>query len=162
MGMRKYLTLRNFLILLITALILGGIIYYLTNREQEEVLVVPEPQTLSSEDELEKSLRFQIPEDAEKTELRNLRGDASKAIATRRVVNEVLEISILADLDEGSYQAYLVKGEQGSEDYSEIPAGELRLAKGGYLLEFESSEDLSAYDKIIVKDGDNVVFEGSF
>ena len=81
--------------------------------------------------------------------------------------------SVLADLpdpEEGKfYQGWLVRGEEGSDEYSIVSVGKLKLAKGGWSLDFSERNDYSDYAKVLVsleeKDDDvpeKVILEGGF
>ncbi len=92
-----------------------------------------------------------IPEDAEKTELKNVSGDEGMGIATR---SEIL--ADLPDLEKGeSYQVLLSDGSKT------ILLGNLRLAKGGYILEYDSSK-YPGFNQIVVMKGSKRILEGSF
>jgi len=62
-----------------------------------------------------------------------------------------------------------VRGRQGDENFAYISTGRLTLAKGGYMLEFESSRDYSEYSEVVVtleavddKKPEKHILEGSF
>ena len=136
---------------------LAGLIYYWRQPAQDEDLQVP--QTLSVEDEIEDMFNLQIPEDVDKAELSDKTGGDASAIATREFVNDKFTHTVLADLPDpeaGSYVAELAK------DDEIVITGTLRTAKGGYLLEFQSDQDLNDYKTVRVKLGEEVVLEGSF
>ena len=92
-----------------------------------------------------------VPADVEKTELKDVSGGEAFGIATRT--------EILADLPETAngnfYQAWLEK------DGKKILLGNLRIAKGGYLLEYSSAK-FPGYNKVIITSGDTNILEGSF
>jgi hypothetical protein len=105
--------------------------------------------------------------------LSDVSGGNSSGIATRKFENETFSLTILADLPDteqgGFYQGWLERGDEDSEDYSLIPAGKMKLAKGGWMLNFESSTDYSDYNQVIVSSesvSDNnleePILEGSF
>jgi hypothetical protein len=136
---------------------LAGLIYYWRKPPIEDELQVP--QTLSVEDEIEGMFNLQIPEDVDRAELSDKTGGDASGIATREQFNGKYTHTVLADLPDpqvGSYTAELVK------DDNVMTTGTLRTAKGGYLLEFQSEEDLSEYNTVRVKLGEEVVLEGSF
>lgn len=92
-----------------------------------------------------------IPDDAEKIELRNVSGEEGMGIATR---NEIL--ADLPNLQKGeSYQVLLGNGTKT------ILLGSMRQAKGGYLLEYDSSK-YPGYNQIVVVRGAKHILEGSF
>lgn len=161
---------RDIIIGVVVILILGiGIYFLLQNGNEEEVVIEPTPTPVSVED-VEDKFNVDIPDDAETAEMR---GEGTSALATRRIVGGLITLSILADLPDLNagerYQAWLTKGEEGSDDFSRISLGNLRIAKGGYMIDFNSSDDLDGYDHIQVSretnsdsTPDNVVLEGNF
>ena len=161
---------RDIVIGLVIVAMLVGVVYFRRQNESEELVI---PQTLSVEDEIEESFNIDIPEDVDKAELSDVGGGDATAIATRKFENGKYEHNILADLPEIEtsefYQGWLVKGEEGSDGYSVLSTGKLRIAKGGWMLNFESSNDYSDYGKVIVsreKVNDTTpethILEGSF
>ena len=151
-------------------LLLAGVVFF-RQKGQEENLVVP--QTLSVEDQIEKSFNIQIPEDVDKAELKDTTGAGSSAIATRKFENGKFEFSVLADLPDPAqgqfYQGWLIKGEEGSDDFSSVSAGKMRIAKGGWMIEYNSATDYSDHGKVVVSlektldsNIEEKVLEGSF
>ncbi len=144
---------------------LAGFIYFRSRREAPEELQVP--QTLSVEDQLEQAFGFDIPEDVDKAELKDVTGGNATGIATRKVDAGKFAHTVLADLPDPEsgtfYEGWLVK------DDNVISTGRLRVAKGGYLLEFQSATDYSEYNNVVItleKVADSVpekhILEGSF
>ena len=92
-----------------------------------------------------------IPSDAEKIELKDVSGGVGMGLATRT--------EILADLPElpsgQFYQGWLEK------DGKTVPLGNLKLAKGGWMLNYNSSI-YPGYNKVIVTVGEKHILEGSF
>lgn len=147
------MTRRDIVIGLIILVLLAGVIFYRQRKStsQEDLRV---PETLSSvQENIEKKFNLQIPEDVDKAELKDVSGAGSSAIATRKFENGKFTASILADLPDTSsgsfYQAWLVKSEEGKDD-SFISLGRVELAKGGWMLNFQGTEDLSDYSKVLV------------
>jgi len=162
---------KDIVIGLVLIVLLAGIIYIRQRSKPEEELVVPE--TLSSEETFEEKFNIQIPDDADKADLKEVEGSGGTGIATKEVDSGKFNHNVLVDLPdpEGGYfyEGWLVKGEEGEEDYSLISTGKLRLAKGGWMLDYSSSTDLSDYSKVIVslektfdKNIEKKVLEGSF
>lgn len=157
---------RDIVIALIIFALLGVFIYFRNQRiKEEESLKVP--QTLSVEDKIEEVFRFEIPEDVEKAELKDVSGIDVTGIATRKFEDGKFTHMVLADLPEAPagkfYQGWLVKGD------NVFTTGRMRIAKGGYLLEFESNIDYSDYKEVLVTEemtADNApekrILEGSF
>ena len=92
-----------------------------------------------------------IPQDQEKVELKNVSGGVGMGIATR---NEIL--ADLPTLPNGQfYQGWLEK------DGRTVLLGTLKMAKGGWILNYNSSV-YPGYNKVIVTAGGKHILEGSF
>ena len=92
-----------------------------------------------------------IPTDAEKIELKDVSGGSGMGIATR---NEIL--ADLPTLPNGQfYQGWLEK------DGKTVLLGTLELAKGGWILNYNSSV-YPGYNKVVVTVGEKHILEGSF
>jgi hypothetical protein len=98
-----------------------------------------------------KFANINIPEDAEKVELKDVTGGSAMGIATRT--------EILADLPEATsgikYWAWL---EDGSK---KVLLGALVEKKGGWIIEYNSSK-YPGYNKVVIKEGTKALLEGSF
>ena len=162
---------RDIVIGILILVIVAGVIYWRQRTSPSEEMRVPE--TLSLEDTLEEKFKIEIPEDVDKAELKDVSGGSASAIAIRKFENNKFTHSILADLPDpeaGSfYEGWLVRGEEGSDNFSSFSSGRMRLAKGGWMLEFESSTDYSDYNKVVVtsekvadKTPEKHILEGSF
>ena len=162
---------RDIVIALVVLIILAGVVYYRQRNQVQEELKVPE--TLSIEESLEDKLNIQIPDDADKADLKDATGGSSSGIFSRKSEEGTFTSSFIADLPQPEsgkyYEGWLVKGEEGSEDYSIVSAGRLSAAKGGYLLDFSSRTDYSEYNKIMVtlesksdRTPEETVLEGNF
>ena len=144
---------RDIVIGLLVLVLLGGVLYWRQrNRVSEEMKV---PETLSSiEEQIEDKFNLQIPEDVDKAEMKAVEGKSGTAIATRKFENGKFTHEVLADLPEAEagayYEGWLVKGEEGKEGYSLISTGQMRIAKGGWVLDFKSNTDYSDHNKVIV------------
>ena len=93
-----------------------------------------------------------IPADVERTELKDVSGGQSFGIATRT--------EILANLPEppaGTVYQGKLENDQGQF----VTLGTLHIAKGGYILEYNSS-NYSGYNKVLVVLGSQTILEGSF
>lgn len=157
---------RDIVIGIVIIALLGGFIYFRQKRvDEEEKLKVP--QTLSVEDRIEDAFKVEIPEDVDKTELKDAKGGDASAIATRKFENGLFTHTVLADLADPEagffYEGWLVKGDEV------ISTGKLSVAKGGYLLEFRSGRDYSDYSEVVItlekvadKNPEEHVLEGSF
>lgn len=143
------LKIRDIVIGLLVVALVGGFIYFrqnqTTDQEEPETRV---PETLSVEDEMEERFNMNIPEDVDRAELSDVAGGDARGLATRQFDDGRFTHSVLADLpdpEEGKfYEGWLVDGDNF------MSTGRMRIAKGGYLLEFESSEDLTSYNRVVV------------
>ena len=154
---------RDIVIGLVILLIIAAAIY-MVRRPKEIALEIPEE---TVEEMIEERLRVEIPEDVDKAELRDVMGTTSSGIATRKYETGLFTHEILVDLpdpDGGEfYEGWLVK--EGDVVYT----GKFRVAKGGYVLEYSNTKDLSDYNEVVVtleKKDDKLpethVLEGNF
>ena len=144
---------RDIVIGLTVFALLGAFIYFRQRRIQDDELLKL-PQTLSVEDKIEEAFMLDIPEDVDKAELKDVSEGNASGMATRKFEDGRFTHTVLADLpdpEEGSfYEGWLVRGEEGEDDFSLISTGKMKVAKGGYLLEFDSGNDFSDYSKVVV------------
>lgn len=166
---------RDIVIGVVVLLVLAGVIY-VRNRNANNDLKVPETQTQGSttEQKLEDKFKVQIPDDAPKAELKATDGGDASGIATHDYKDGTYKLTVLADLPEPAkgtfYQGWIVKGEEGKDDYNLISAGRLTTGKGGYMLEYQSKKDYTDHSKIVISEeksqgtkiGDTTVLEGDF
>ena len=142
---------------LIILAILAGLIYWFRTRGTETP-TLPEVTIEEREVDLENKFRVDIPDDIEKAELKAVAGKDGIGIATRD--------EILVDLPDPSagsfYQAWLEK------DGKVVSLGKLRVAKGGWLIEYNSA-NYSGYNKVVISEEkvfdsklETRVLEGSF
>lgn len=144
---------------LFVVLVILGIFFGVKKAKESKVKPLSIPTPVETQ-QLESKFNFVIPDDVEKINLQVAFGFEGQGVATRKFADGVFSHVIIADLPEpalGSYQAWLIK-----DDTNKISTGALKLAKGGYLLEFSSNIDYSDYKKIEVKLGDKIVMTGSF
>lgn len=114
-----------------------------------------EAPTPTPELKIEEKFNYEIPGDVNKIDLVDVSGGEARGVATRVYQNGRFEHVILAelpDLEEGEfYQGWLTtKGKEGEVGFSYVKTGRLRLAKGGYLLEFESTRDYTSFNQVWV------------
>lgn len=160
---------------LIVILVVVGLVLFLRG-DNEEVGQLGEGEEFLVGDvvsELSSQLGVSVPEDVERISLSDVSGGTGTGLATRKFDGGPFIHSVLAalpDLSSGTfYEGWLVRGEVGDEDYSVLSTGKLRQSKGGYLLEFSSSQDLSDHSQVVVTvesmdDGEpeTHILEGSF
>lgn len=144
---------------LFVVLVILGIVFGVKKARDSKVKPLNIPTSVETQ-ELESKFNLTIPDDVEKINLQVAFGFEGVGVATRKFANGVFSHIIIADLPEpasGSYQSWLIK-----DDNTKIPTGTLRLAKGGYLLDFTSNINYSDYKKVEVKLSDKIVMTGSF
>ena len=143
---------RDIVIGLVMLVLIAGVIYWRQRNQNSEELKVPE--TLSSEESFEQKFNLQIPDDVDKADLKDVSGGTSSGFATRKFENDLFTHSVLADLQDPEtgkfYEGWLLKGNEGEEGYSVVSSGRLTLAKGGWMLELRSQNNLSDYTKVLV------------
>ena len=144
---------------LFVILVILGIIFGIKKAKDSKVkpLNIPTPVVTQ---ELESRFKLAIPDNSERINLQAVPGFEGVGIATRKFANGVFSHIIVADLptpETGNYQAWLIR-----DSNTKVSTGALKLAKGGYLLEFNSNIDYSDYKKVEVKLENKVVLTGSF
>lgn len=101
-----------------------------------------------------------VPENADRANLGDVSGGQGMGEAIRTFENGKFSLTIIADLPEPKagefYRGFLVSGDK------QILLGTLSTAKGGFLLDFTSTQDLTSYNKVVVTLGQARVLEGSF
>lgn len=156
---------------IILVVLLGGA--YLLRRPSQP----PQAPSVSNEiEEVERDIsekfNVDIPEDVEKSALSDVTGGNSSAIATKQETDGQFVYTILADLpdlESGNYYGWFVPLEDGEFGYEGALVGTMRQAKGGWLLELESNENIGDNARVIVSTAksadntpENIVLEGSF
>lgn len=135
--------------LVILAVVAGAIVWIRRARTTPAPLPTP-----SIEEKIEKTFNFEIPEDVDRAELKDVSGGGGAGIATRDTV--------LADLPdpEGGYfyQAWTEK------DGKLISLGKMRLAKGGWIFEgsVAGQKVIVSKEKIFDSKIETKILEGSF
>jgi hypothetical protein len=141
---------KNIFTVFIIVVIVIAVALYLKNRKAAQVLAPSVSPSI--EEQIENKFKgITIPDDQEKIELKDVTGGVGMGIATR---NEIL--ADLPTLPSGQfYQGWLEK------DGKAVLLGTLRIAKGGWILNYNSSI-YPGYNKIIVTQGNTHILEGSF
>ena len=156
---------RDIVIGLIILALIVGIVYFIKRPKTSTVSTETPIETI--EQKMEDNFKLNIPEDVDKTELKDVSGGLGSGIAVRKYENGKFEHTVLADLPDPEngmfYGGWLVK------DGQTVLTGKMRVAKGGYLLNFTSDKDYSDYKEVVVtleKTDDQTpeehVLEGSF
>ena len=123
------------------------------DKDVDEQLIVP--QTLSIEDKIEEAFNIELPKDIDRAELRDVTGRSASAIAVREIKDDQFKYSVLADLPESpegqTYQSWIRRGgQEGDENYSLVSTGVMRIAKGGWMVNFSSPIDYFDHDRVII------------
>jgi len=135
---------RDIVIGLVILAVLAGAIYFI-RRPRQRLEELPTP---STEEKIKESFNLEIPEDVDKAQLKDVSGGSGSGMATRSFEGGKFKHMVLADLPDPAagtfYQGWLVK------DGDLFSTGKMRIAKGGWILEFESSVDYSDYNQVVV------------
>lgn len=160
---------------LILILVVIGLVFFLRGGEEKRVdfSQKEEPAIEDIVEELSTQLGVTIPQDVERTMLKDVSGGSASGLATRsmeggRFLSTVL--AALPDPAEGAfYEGWLVRGQEGEDGFSVVGTGKLNVSKGGYLSEFSSDQNLTGHSRVIVTlekidDGkpETHILEGSF
>lgn len=138
-----------FAFIALIAVSVGLLIFFSKNKKTPSKL--PEPTPTVEQQIKNKFNGLVIPDDADKIELKNVSGGEGIGIATK---NEIL--ADLPDLAKG--ENYSVFISNGSRTYF---LGNLRQAKGGYLLNYDLTK-FPGYNQIFVSEGGKHILEGNF
>lgn len=154
---------RDIVIGLIILAVLAGTIYFI-RRPRQSLEELPSP---SIEEKIEESFNLEIPEDVDKAQLKDVTGGTSSGIATRSYEGGKFSHMVLADLPDPAagafYEGWLMMG----KDF--FSTGKMRIAKGGWILEYESGVDYSDYNQAVItrelvddRTPETHILEGSF
>ncbi len=125
----------------------------------------------TSKQDFMNEFNMEIPDDLDSVELKDVTGGMGRGIATRKFEGTFTHtvLADLPDLETGFYEGWLVRGEVGNSNFGFISTGKLKVAKGGFLLEFSSGTDYSDYGGVVVteelifdKTPEIHILEGSF
>ncbi len=151
--------------------LVGGVLV-LRRSSTPALTSIPTP-TPSSEQKIESSFKVDIPDDVEKADLKDVANVAGTAIATRKYENNTFSATILADLPDPAdgefYQAWIAKDSLSDEKTVFASLGRMKVAKGGWMIEFSKKEDLTNQKNVLIsleKTADSKpekhIMEGSF
>lgn len=100
--------------------------------------------------EFAKQMGISIPSDVQKAQLKDVTGGTGTGLATRKYANGTFTHSVLAGLADPEpgywYEGWLVRNEPLDVVYT----GKLRMAKGGWVLDYTGTQDLSDHSKVVV------------
>ena len=124
-------------LVIVVVVILGASLF--KKLKTPKVFPSPAPQTVSYKDELENIFNLNIPKDTNTIDLKDVSGGNARGIAT--------STEVLVDIEDPEvgyfYQGWL------ENDGNFVSLGKLRIAKGGWLLEYDGSK-YPNYKKIII------------
>jgi hypothetical protein len=144
---------RDLVIGVIILAVLALVIYF-WQAKKPKLSVPEEPSPTSTEESFETKFNITIPEDVEKTNLIDITGGNSEGLATRKYDNGTFMHSVLADLPDPDgnnfYEGWLVRGKPGENDFDFISTGKMKVAKGGWVLNFDSSTDYTDYEGVVI------------
>ncbi len=143
---------RDLIIGIVVLAVIAGIVLFIQRRRQELSVPLVSPSPTPSLEQQERSLenRFNvtIPDDVEKTTLKDVKGLGFSGIATRDFTNSTFNLTVLADIPDPEsgkfYQVWLTKNGQNRL------MGTMRAAKGGFLLDTSLGEDLTSFNGVVV------------
>lgn len=148
-------------------------IYVLSGRLNSSQLKLNPTPTPTVEQKIEQKFNVAIPDNLEKAILKDTEGGESEGIATRKYLTGKFNLTVLAALpdpeSQNFYEVWIAKGKVADKDYQVIPVGKLRIAKGGWLVDFNSTKNYSDFNSVIIslekkiaKAPEKIILEGSF
>lgn len=152
--------------LIVLVILIAGVLL-IRNARNKSLTNVPSPTPSIEQQVTQKFGNLTIPANADKADLTDVSGGQGMGEAARTFENGKFSLTVLADLPSPKagyfYQGWIFNGT------ADISLGKLRIAKGGYLIDFTSTKDYSSYSKVVVtleKVFDNTpethILEGSF
>jgi hypothetical protein len=130
-------------------LIVGFLLLRRPNTKQPQPF--PE-QTPSSKQKIESVFNVTIPDDVQKAELKDIAGINGTALATRKFDKNFV-FTVLADLPDPprgyAYHVWISK-DTSDPNADARDLGSLRIAKGGWILDYQSKSDLSSYNGVFI------------
>jgi hypothetical protein len=135
-------------VFLVLVIVVAGILMVNKIKLPKKV-AMPSPTPSIQEKVESRFVGLVIPWDVEKVELKDVSGGEAVGIATRT--------EILAALAGGE----VYRGWLENEEEKMVLLGSFRVAKGGYILEYNSAK-APGYNKVVVTLGDKHILEGSF
>jgi hypothetical protein len=158
---------RDIVIAVIILGIIGFILYNISNTDNTPQLEAT-PTTDELVQDIEGRFNREIPEDVERVQLEGtVEGVSVSALAIRDYSDGQYTASVLADLEAPeagkTYHAWINMGD------AYVRLGSLQQAKGGWLIDYESTTDYSEYDRVVVSEEttpgtepQDIVLDGSF
>jgi hypothetical protein len=163
---------RNILVGVVVVIILILIAIFVIRRSQEAANLLkvnthlPTPVS-QFQQSLQDNFGITVPPTAIKSDLKDVSGGSQMGLATVDKQNSQNTYTVIANLEDPTsgyfYEAWLVNGTDT------IPLGKLNVAKGGWLINYSSSKDVSDHKTVWItleKVDDNTpekhILEGSF
>lgn len=155
---------------LVLALVVLGLIWWRQNRNQPEEELVTEAEQI--EEQVNRYLEergIELPEGGRRANLKDVAEGLGTGVATVVESDETEErtYTVIAGLPDLSVGWYVVWARNAEGDL--VNLGRMRQAKGGYLLDTTSAQDLSGYEEVVISKEDSVsdepseiVLEGEF
>lgn len=144
---------RDVVIGFIVLVVLIVAVLWIRNARNKKTLNLPLA-TPNIAEQISKTFNYQIPDGANQAQLKDVTGGNGSGIATAKYANGTFTSTVLADLPDPAagkfYQAWFIRGKVGDANYSIISLGVLNAAKGGFLVNFQSSTDFSDYKNVVV------------
>jgi len=164
---------RDIVIGFVILIVLAAIVLSLRRGRSTPLPNLPSPTPVSGEQKIESSFKINIPDDVEKADLKDVSGSDGIAIATRKFENNTYTATVLADVSDPKsgafYQAWVTKGDLKDTNSEFISLGKLKMAKGGWMIEFQSKTNYSDYKNVLISlestfdsKPETHVLEGSF
>ena len=148
---------------------LGFFLYQRSRQVENEGMIGDSAIAEEKANQLLDQLNIELPENLERANLSDVSGGDGTGIATRSYEDGSFEHSVIAGLPDPEagtfYEGWLVR----EEPFDVVYTGKLRIAKGGYILDYNSGADLSDHEQVIVtqetvddQKPEQHVLEGSF
>lgn len=133
--------------LIVLVVLIAGVLL-IRNARNKSLTTVPSPTPSIEQKVTQKFGNLTIPANADKADLLDVSGGPGMGEAVRTFENGKFTLTILADLPAPT-KGYFYQGWM-SNGTGILSLGQLRIAKGGYLVDFTSTKDYSSYSKVIV------------
>lgn len=135
--------------------VVSGVIYWIKKPSLKNLPKPTQTPTIEQiEGKLEDTFKRQIPEDLDKTELKDVAGGDGSGVAARKFEKGVFNLTVLADLPDPEagnfYQVWLQRGMRGEDGFGLVSLGKMRIEKGGYLIDYKVNKDYSDYKQVFV------------
>ncbi len=158
---------RNVLVgIVIIIIIILVAVFFIRRQQSLNIITVASPlPTLPStyQQDLQNNFGITVPSDAKKADLRDVTGNNQMGLVTLEKQN----YTVIANLEDPTppyfYQAWLVK------DNDIVSLGKLDIAKGGWMVNYSASRDLSdhkmvwiTYERVLDNTPEKHILEGSF